>query len=166
MYETSASLSLCGKYRYSLGRRWDRALPMLVFIMLNPSTADARVDDATIRRCVAFAKRDNYGAVLVHNLFALRATKPKALWLSPDPIGPDNDLHLSKLAGWAGTIVCAWGVQQHPKFMERARHVVHNLRASPAVERLHCLGTTKEGHPRHPLYLSKETEIEEWNGGK
>jgi hypothetical protein len=91
----TAVLSDCGTYRYRLGRRWAEG-PVDVWIMLNPSTADATVDDRTIRRCMEFSRRWGAGALVVGNLFALRATDPAELVRHPDPIGPDNDEHLTR----------------------------------------------------------------------
>lgn len=100
-------------YRYRLERFWSgkHALP---FVMLNPSIADADIDDPTIRRCMRFARREGAGGIIVANLYAYRATEPNALWHAPDPYGPDNDAELTSVASWAARagmpVVCAWGV--------------------------------------------------------
>ena len=91
-----AVLSECKKYRYMLRRVWDRTKPACLFIGLNPSTADATVDDPTIRRCVGFADSWGYGELVVGNLYAFRATKPKDMFNQDDPVGPFNDLWLKK----------------------------------------------------------------------
>lgn len=89
-----AILSACGTYRYHLWRLWDKALPVMVFVMQNPSTADASHDDPTIRKCIGFAKRHGYGGISVRNIFALRATDERILLTHHDPFGPENDAHL------------------------------------------------------------------------
>ena len=89
-----AELSGCGRYRYKLWRIWDPDLPPILFVMLNPSTADANSDDRTIRRCVAFAKRDGFGRLLVGNLFAYRTPYPRVLRKAEEPVGDGNDVAL------------------------------------------------------------------------
>lgn len=140
----SAVLSSCGQYRYELWRRWADG-PHVLFIMLNPSTADATNDDATIRKCVAYAKRWGFGALCVGNLFAFRATDPKDMKAAADPIGPENDATLARLASEAGVIVAAWGA--HGTHMSRDKAVMKML---PTINALHV---TKDGSPGHPLYL-------------
>src|ERR1700743_158377 len=103
-----AIISECGRYRYSLSREWGQG-PKLAFVMLNPSTADAELNDRTITRCVGFARDAGYHGIVVGNLFAWRATKPIELKYDSDPIGPDNDQALAKLISGAATVVCAWG---------------------------------------------------------
>lgn len=142
-------MSSCGTYRYTLMRRW-RAGAALRFVMLNPSTADATLDDPTIRRCVGFAKREGYAALIVLNLYAFRATDPKALLNCDDAVGPDNDSHLwSHLysASQGPTpVVAAWGVNAQLGRVQQVLSLVDDVD-------WRCLGTTKDGHPRHPLYV-------------
>jgi hypothetical protein len=158
--ESWADLSDCGTYRYRLGRRWAEG-PVDVWIMLNPSTADATVDDRTIGRCMEFSRRWGAGALVVGNLFALRATDPTELVRHPDPIGPDNDEHLTALAAWAhllgGRVIAGWGA--HPMAAERARIVHRRIRQQTD---LLTLGTTKAGAPRHPLYVKGDTPLTRW----
>ncbi len=145
-----ALISACGLYRYSLIREWapgDR----LGFIMLNPSTADAKEDDATIRRCIGFARLWGYGGIVVGNLFALRSKDPAALREAVDAVGPVNDKMLVALSDEVKTLVAGWGA--HPFAAERARKVCGLL-----PDRLSCLGVTKAGHPKHPLYLRADTQ--------
>lgn len=144
----SAVLSSCGQYRYELWRRWADG-PHVLFIMLNPSTADATNDDATIRKCVAYAKRWGFGALCVGNLFAFRATDPKDMKAAADPIGPENDATLARLASEAGVIVAAWGA--HGTHMSRDKAVMKML---PTINALHV---TKDGSPGHPLYLKGDS---------
>lgn len=152
-----AVLSEDGVYRYALLRSWDDNLPRDVWIMLNPSTADAYVDDRTIGRCMSFSRSWGAGGIRVVNLFALRATNPAELAKHPDPVGPSNDqiLHFSTVdRSWdpsgPGRVIAAWGA--HPMARERAKQV--------DLGRLTlCLGVTKDGHPRHPLYVKGDTAL-------
>lgn len=154
--EYDATLSECGEYRYSLTRRWlDSPRRPMVFIGLNPSTADQWHDDPTIRRMLAFADRERAGGIIVVNLYALRATDPHALWKHPDPIGPGNTNAILRAARSGEPVVCCWGVNAGGL---RAAAVVDDLGAMGA--QLKCLGTTKDGHPRHPLYLKKTQPLE------
>ena len=145
----SAVLSSCGQYRYELWRRWSEG-PHVLFIMLNPSTADATKDDATIRKCVAYAKRWGFGALCVGNLFAFRATDPRDMRAATDPIGPENDATLQRLASEAGVIVAAWGA--HGTHLGRDKAVSKML---PTINALHV---TKDGLPGHPLYLKNDAK--------
>lgn len=154
-YRADAHLSECGKYRYWLSRVWNEALPLTCWIMLNPSTADATEDDPTIRRCMKFAQKWGAGGIYVVNLFALRSTDPKLLAQSLDPIGLDNDrCIMCGCAVWLA-VVAAWGV--NGVFMGRDRQVTQML-AECGVQ-LKCLGVTKHGHPRHPLYVPSAQEL-------
>lgn len=157
----SAMISECGKYRYTLTRVWDETHPKLPFCMLNPSTADAEQDDPTIRRCIAFAKRDGYGGVHIVNLFAYRATDPRELRTAADATGPDNATWLLDATAYAIThnvpFVCAWGSGILWLSTNNMRRI---LRRSGA--RLVCLGTTNDGFPRHPLYVRADTPLEPW----
>ena len=157
----SAIISECGCYRYLLTRPADSMAPMkstVLFVMLNPGTADAALDDATIRRCRSFARRWDCNGIAVANLYALRSTDPGRLWLHPDPVGPDNDMYLRRLAREYGDVVCAWGSNARP---ERVASVAKTLAGAGA--RLWCLGTTKDGSPRHPLYVRGDQPLIEWS---
>ncbi|HEV2256526.1 MAG TPA: DUF1643 domain-containing protein, partial [Streptosporangiaceae bacterium] len=146
-------------YRYLLTRRWDVLRPVMGFIMLNPSTADAFRPDPTITRCAGFADREGCGGIDVVNLFALRATDPRKLAGHPDPAGPANDDFLADLARLAeGPVVAAWGA--HAAAGARARAVAE-LFARLGVP-LRCLGTTKAGAPRHPLYVRGDAPLTGW----
>lgn len=155
---SSAALSPDGLYRYSLSRVWGRG-GMAMFIMLNPSTADANTDDPTIRRCVGFAKSWGCGGVRVVNLYALRSTDPKGLWRALDPVGPDNDHHLLDYANESSykkwPMVAAWGANAKA---DRVDEVLN----FPGMEALQCLGVTKAGQPRHPLYLRGDSSLSPW----
>lgn len=151
---STAHISPCGQYRYELTRSWADG-PLLTFVMLNPSTADADKDDPTIRRCVGFAKRDGFAGLRVVNLFAFRATQPADMHVAGDPIGPDNEAHLIDLFSAGGTFVAAWGAGG--QFKGRA-YDVRRLAAMLGVE-MQCLGTTKDGYPRHPLYVRSDQPL-------
>lgn len=152
---SGCEMSRCGKYRYSLWRRWHPTDPLLRWMMLNPSTADASIDDPTIRKCIGFARRLGFGGIQVLNLFALRATDPKALFTAADPIGPDYTLR--GLA--SGPIVCAWGA--HKMAAARGRKVASEIAFEHGAQSpLMCLGKTKDGHPKHPLYVPYEAALQ------
>ncbi len=146
--QSGAEFSACGRYRYKLWRTWDDSCPPVMFIMLNPSTADATQNDPTIRRCIGFARDWGYGGVRVGNLFAWRTPYPGALRSAPDPIGEDNDTALRDLAEGAALVVAAWGV--HGAWQERAQAFCQEF-SRP----LHALGITKSGEPAHPLRLRR-----------
>jgi hypothetical protein len=154
-----AVLSNCGSYRYTLTRKWSGSRPALTFIMLNPSTADGTLDDPTIRRCIGFARARGFGGIQVLNLFAFRATDPRHMMAAHDPVGPNNDGHiiaaLTEAAAASSPVIAAWGV-----------HGTHNGREADVRKLsmecgvpLMCLGLTKGGHPRHPLYVAAKQEF-------
>jgi hypothetical protein len=145
-----ATLDPTGRYRYHLWRSWDTDLPRAVFVGLNPSTADAERDDPTLRRCVAFARSWGCGGLDVVNLFAWRATKPADLKRAAEPIGADNDRILRELAAQAEHRIACWGV--HGAWQDRGARV--RAAMGPGWQ---CLGVTRDGHPRHPLYLRRDT---------
>ena len=154
--ERDARLSDCGRYRYLLRRTWDHSKPRVLFVMLNPSTADAEIDDATIRSCVRLSKAHGDGSFEVVNLFAYRATDPAQLQKAADPIGPSNDAVIEGAIGRCDLAICAWGA--HPMAGNRASAVRGLLRSfRPAV---FCFGTTKAGAPKHPLYIKTGTPLE------
>jgi len=140
-----AEISECGQYRYSLSRIWDESKPTVLFIMLNPSTADATRDDPTIRRCIDFAQRWNYGGLVVGNLFAFRATKPQEMKMSKSPIGLRNDETLLRLAKESALVVAAWG--------KDGKHHQRDMKVRLMIPHLHYLKLTNKGQPYHPLYL-------------
>lgn len=151
--ERTAHLSPCRRYRYALWRRWGEG-PHAMFVGLNPSTADETADDPTIRRCIAFARAWGFGALCMTNLFAYRATQPADMLVQDDPVGPENDAYLRRLAAEAGVVVAAWGT--HGTHGGRHR-VVRDM-----LPGLHYLRLTKDGHPGHPLYLPASLRPVEW----
>jgi hypothetical protein len=154
---SSAIISKCGRYRYEL-RRVFSAGPVALWVMLNPSTADARKNDPTVIRVAGFTRGMGYCGFIVCNVFGRRATYPEDLLdLTIDPVGGDNDEYLAKAAREAGVVICAWGA--NPLAVDRAPLVLKILRdnVAPGVEVL-CMGTTASGAPRHPLYLPNRTK--------
>ena len=152
----TTQFSDCRKYRYTLRRDFLTGTDKVVFVMLNPSTADAQLDDPTTRRAVAFAQRFDCRKYLAVNLFALRSTDPKGLKSVNDPVGPENNDYLLAAAEWADEMIVAWGAGG--AYKERAKVVIELL----SHRRLWCLGRTKHGFPRFPLYLAKDTQFEEF----
>ena len=144
-----------GPYRYELSREWDSSKSRLRFCMLNPSTANALEDDPTIRRCIGFAKGFGYGGIVVVNLFAWRSTKPLKSW-NFNHIGPRNDEFIHDLC-FEKNVVCAWGANA-PK--DRVDEVMDIFDESMVTW---CLGLTKAGAPRHPLYLPSNSKLVEFS---
>lgn len=163
---SSAVISPCERYRYWLHRRWLGGEGWTVFVMLNPSTADASLDDPTIRRCIRFAKDFGSRGVIVVNLFAWRATDPRNLPANLiEAEGPENHAYITQaceLAGQyeppdmrrPGKVICAWGAN------EVAREQVPTVMGwiESAFGEPLCLGKTKDGSPRHPLYVPAATK--------
>jgi hypothetical protein len=156
-----AILSECLRYRYVLWRAWDVDLPSMTWIMLNPSTADAERDDATIRICRGRAERTGYGAIYVVNLFALRATDPQALYriaaryAISEPNRPWwNDQYIETYARRSDTVICAWG---NNGLYARRGALVRDMLACYKI-RLLALKITKAGQPCHPLRISYTTQ--------
>jgi hypothetical protein len=183
--ERGASISPCGRYRYKLWREWRMLEPSprdrwrwfgekdgaghelgepksFVFVMLNPSTADGDVDDPTIRKCVKFARREKYDRLLVVNLFAWRATSPRELLAvgpNDDPVGYRNQDALNAIEA-DDLVVCAWGA--HGDHLGQNETMLGWL----GERRLFCLGKTKDGHPRHPLYLRDDAPLTPFDEGR
>lgn len=143
------------RYRYRLWRRWNDALPSITFIMLNPSKADATFNDQTIATCIRTAKRFGFGSLDVVNLFAYRTFDPKELKRARNPIGKLNDEHIIASVKEAKTILLAWG--NHGGWNARHEEVLELLLDYSGST--FCLGLTKQGQPRHPLYLPSSTQM-------
>lgn len=148
------------EYRYSLFRVWDVEKPSLLWVMLNPSTADEEELDPTLRRCKDYSERWGYGKMVVGNLFALRATDPSELYDHDNPIGPDNDEILGNLAEDADLIMVGWGA--HGDHQDRDQAVLDILTEHG---RPHCLSWTQDGQPVHPLYQPKNREPVDYRNG-
>ena len=141
--------SPCRTWRYWLRRSWDAELEPLVVIGLNPSTADENYDDPTVRRCVNYARAWGHGGLVMLNIFAYRSTDPAGLTApGVSPVGAENDQALIEQT-MGRRVVCAWGV--HGKLLDRGAEVLRLI--NPGAKEVLCLGVTKEGYPKHPLYL-------------
>ena len=153
-------------YRYKLWRLWDPDQPAVMFLMLNPSTADAENDDPTIRRCMGYAQDWGYGGLYVGNLFAFRTSSPRALFQVSDPVGPDNDLALQQMAAKSQCVILAWGMNG-ARCPQRVVEVVGLFREQ--LDKLFCLRLLdRSHHPAHPLYQRKDCEpqpVIEWAEG-
>lgn len=157
----SAVLSSCGTWRYRLRREWLTGVGEVCWIMLNPSTADAEVDDPTIRKVVGFSQRWGFRSATVVNLYAYRATDPKVLRSAEregvDVVGPGNDRHIVDAVYDAQRVIVGWG-RNEPASGARVRRVTGLLCEHTAW----CLGTVGNGQPRHPLMPAYATELEPW----
>jgi len=140
-----------GDYRYLLWRYInEEASGTALFVMLNPSTADQNVDDATIRRCISFTRSWGLAQLEVVNLFGLRSTDPKALLISDDPVGPRNFEYIEHAVQNASKIVLAWGT--HGTLHNRDKDFLREF--NEYSDKFECLGKTMNGHPKHPLYIA------------
>lgn len=157
-----AEFSPCRRYRYKLWRVWAELQPNILFIGLNPSTADEATDDRTIARLVKWAFGWGYGGVYVGNLFAFRATKPTDMKRQTNPVGPDNDDALRDMEKRCTTTVLCWGT--HGAYLNRERDVLTKVLAYPTTAM--CFAVSKEGHPKHPLYLKGATALMPYEVGR
>ena len=150
-----AVLSKCRRYRYTLWR--DTGIhnqDYVMFIGLNPSTADETKDDPTIRRCVGFARDWGYGKLCMTNLFALRTTNPKDMLNHQSPIGELNNAYLMELGEKASITIAAWG--------DNGAHLQRDQMVRAFISKIHCLKLNKSGQPAHPLYLPANLKPKEW----
>ena len=155
---STAVYSDCERYRYALTRTWDPEGRRVLFIMLNPSKATEVQNDPTVERCERRARALGFGAFRVTNIFAWRETDPHKMRKAADPVGPANDAQIVQGVAWADQVLAAWGT-----------HGAH-LGRGPALERslrqigkpLYVLGLSKDGHPKHPLYISYSQQPVLW----
>lgn len=151
----SAIISASGTYRYRLDREWEPDDGLVVWIMLNPSTADAEQDDPTIRRCLGFSREWGYGALRVVNLYAFRTSSPSTLRAAErngtDVVGMLNDVHLCTAMKDTSICIAAWGANGLRR-QERTIQLARDVGVA-----LHCLAFTAKGCPRHPLYLPADS---------
>lgn len=154
-----ALYSPCGAYRYGLERVWGApgSVPLL-WIMLNPASADEQRNDPTIERCQRRARALGFGAMRIANLFAFRAGKPATLRRAAAPVGPENDALLLRWHAGAGMTLAGWGM--HGAHLGRGAEVADLLTGD-----LHVLGLTRDGHPRHPLYVAYAEQPRLWRRG-
>lgn len=144
------------KYRYALWRIWDERKPVCMFIGLNPSTANENTDDPTTIRCMGFAASWGYGGHCMTNMFAYVSSDPQDLRVFSRPlssIGPENDAWLAYLAAHSDIVVACWGHWDFPGRAETVRNLIPHL---------YCFGLTKQGQPKHPLYLPRGTKVREY----
>lgn len=162
---SSAIISPCGRYRYRLERE-GRGLGKTAVIMVNPSTADADKDDATIRKLRGFGERNAWGRIIVGNLFAYRATDVSKLASADDPVGPENDAHLKRIVGAVERVIFAWGASSKLPKRLRSRWQAVDALVRATGHDPHCLGTGGDGQPYHPLMLAYATPIIPWGAPK
>lgn len=154
--ENDAVISDCGRYRYLLRRVWNFKKPRALVDMLNPSTADARIDDPTIKSVVRLTNALGFGSFEVGNLYGFRETDPDKLMTCPDPVGQENDSILAAAINRCDIVICAWGA--HKMAEKRASRMLELIRSHrPAA---FCFGKTKSGAPKHPLYIKTGTQLE------
>ncbi|PZX15821.1 hypothetical protein LX81_02454 [Palleronia aestuarii] len=156
---SEAHYSDCLRYRFDLTRIWQPDGKRALFVMLNPSTATEVQNDPSVERCERRARTLGFGAFRVCNIFAWRDTDPKKMRAAPDPVGAENDAAILAGCDWADTIVCAWGT--HGAHLDRGPEVERLMRG--AGKPLHHLGLTKDGHPRHPLYIPYSAVPQVWH---
>ncbi len=152
--EKDAEIDETGDYRYRLTRIWEESKERILFILLNPSTADGEEDDDTITTLINRSKNWGYGSIVVVNLYSYRATSPEELKEVPDPVGEETDEHILRAAEESDKIVCAWGNNAED---ERAEEVVKLLQNRN--HKLYCFETTNEGHPHHTRGISLGTKL-------
>jgi len=150
-----AVISPCMRYRYVLWRMWGKARK-LTLIGLNPSVADAKKDDPTMKKIVKLAQKLGYGGVHMLNLFAWRDKSPEAMKKAKDPIGPENDKYLLEFTQAETDVVVCWGA--HGTYLDRGREVLELI----GRDDLKCFGLCQNGQPKHPLFLSSDTKLEDF----
>jgi hypothetical protein len=154
--ETTADLSPCGLFRYSLKRSWHmpgEEQSQAAFVMLNPSTADGTQDDPTIRRCVGFARSWGHTSLLVVNLYPFRCTDPAKLLTVADRLGgPKANDVIVEAARSSKLVIAAWGAWQPDSRVSEVGSLI------VPHQPLFCLGTTQNGSPRHPLYVKADKQ--------
>ena len=153
-----AVYSDCERYRYALTRIWEPEDKSALFVMLNPSTATEVQNDPTVERCERRARALGFGGFRVCNIFAWRDTDPRQMRRAADPVGPGNDAAIREACAWADTIICAWGT--HGAHLDRGVAVLALMRDTGRD--LYHLGLSKEGHPRHPLYIAYAEQPRLW----
>lgn len=164
-WAAGATFSPCRRWRWALWRRWDPARPMVAFLGLNPSTADERLDDPTIRRCRGFAKDWGAGSFAMLNLYGWRSTDPDPMFrmiddpAAEDPVGLDNDAQIRWWGSQAERVIAAWGA--FPQALDRGLKVVADLEAQGT--RVEVLEWLAHRNPRHPLYARKDLVPQPWS---
>lgn len=158
-----AAISIDDMYRYLLWRTWDETRPRLLWILLNPSRANAQDNDRTVNRCIHFSREWGYGSLEIVNLFAFRTPSPQNLWSALDPIGSENDCYIDKAVARAKDIIVAWG--EHGVYKQRNLEICALLAKYPKRQ-LDCLGKALNGSPRHPARLARSASRIPFSCGK
>lgn len=159
----SAVISPCGLYRYRLERTVAMAGPVYAFFGINPSTADANLDDATVRKWIGFTKVWGGSRFIVGNVFAFRSTDVKALADAADPFGDDIGDHVTSIIEEADILVPCWGrTDKVPPQLRHAFDVLMDALVSSGKPVMH-FGLTKGGDPKHPLMLGYDTPLTPWS---
>lgn len=158
----SAVVSACGKYRYRLEREVATEGPTFAYFGINPSTADATIDDATVRKWIGFTKVNGGRRFIVGNVFAYRSTDVKGLTLAGDPYGPENPMHLNQIIEDADILVPCWGDRK--KLDRRLQSNFDWIKARFLVsgKPVMTFGFTSSGDPKHPLMLGYKTPLIDW----
>lgn len=152
-----ATIDVSGHYRYTLLREWNSDAPRVAFVMLNPSTADAEIDDRTINRCINFARSWDFGSIEVVNLFGYRTKDFNSIKGVHNPVGDDNDEFIKTVVDRSNIVVVAWG--DNGTYLSRNSAV---LKLLSEVEDLYCLGITRKKNPRHPLFVNSSKMPEKY----
>lgn len=155
--DSGATFDSSQKYRYNLWRTWNECRKRAAFVMLNPSRADVTYNDQTIRSCISFANLLGYGSLEVVNLFAYRTPDPLELRAVKNPVGKQNDEYIMEVCERADVIILGWG--NHGSLLGRSEKVLTMLNSNEHYK-IRCLGETKLGHPRHPLYLKHTMSLQ------
>ena len=152
MLSSGAIFSPCKKYRYTLWRAWEiPEFPQVcLWIMLNPSVADEKINDPTVARCIKYSQGWGFTGLIVCNIFAVRSTDPRILYNQPNCIGPENDAHITRCIKSADKIICAWG--NHGQIDGRGKRVLEMI--SDSGKTPYCLEQNSGGEPKHPLYCA------------
>jgi len=153
--QSGAIFSICDQHRFSLWRKWSAGKRMILFIMLNPSTADAERNDPTIARCIQFAKDWRFDGLFVGNLFSLRSTHPKLLYEHPTPVVDLNNYFIDLMAELSSEVIFAWG--NYGALKNQGTLMLHKFIDGLVLE------VNKSGNPKHPLYIKKTAEPRKLN---
>ena len=145
LFDNGADFSRCRKYRYTLWRTWNESKPKVMFLGLNPSTADEVKNDPTVTRCIKYSQKWGYGGMYMMNIFAFRTTYPIELKKAKEPIGKDNNKWILTISKKVDLCIAAWG--NDGLYLNRSDKI------KELVPNLHCLKINSCGEPAHPLYL-------------
>lgn len=155
MIKKDAYIDESGQYRYWLLRQWKQNSDNFInFVMLNPSKADAKNDDPTVRCCIRFAKNFKFDGMYITNLFAFITKDPNELKKQSEPIGKENNKYLREKANISNKVVIAWS--NHGSFMNRDKEVISILNQEKTI---YCLGKNRPGQPTHPSRLKSNAKL-------